>query len=87
MTITKLKAKNQLTIPNSIIQRLGLKQDELFSIDIEKNYIKLIPVTLEPKYTAHELAAIDKIVTQEKNKGKVLKAGKEFSGYLKKLEK
>ena len=87
MTITKLKAKNQLTIPNSIIRRLGLKQNELFSIDVEKNYIRLIPVMLEPKYTAQELEAMDRIVEQEKHKGKTLKAGKEFSDYLKKLEK
>lgn len=35
MTITKLKAKNQLTIPSAIVKRLHLKIDELFAVDIE----------------------------------------------------
>lgn len=87
MTITKLKAKNQLTIPAAVIKRLGLKSDELFAVDIEKNYIKLTPVTMEPRYTSQELQAIDRIVEKEKGKGKALKSGKEFSHYLKKLAK
>ena len=87
MTLTKLKAKNQLTLPAAVIKRLGLKPNEFFSVDVEKNYIKLIPVTLEPKYTSHELESIDRIVEKEKGKGKSLKPGKEFSHYLKKLAK
>ena len=87
MTITKLKAKNQLTIPASIIKRLGLKHNELFAIDVEGNYIKLVPVTVEPRYTAQELEAVDRIIAKEKGKAKILKPGKEFSTYLKKLTK
>ena len=85
MTITKLKAKNQVTIPSVIMKRLRLKPNELFAVDVEGNYIKLIPVKVEPKYTTEELKAIDTIVAQEKNKGKVVKAGKDFSAYLKKV--
>ena len=84
MTITKLKAKNQLTIPSVIMKRLRLKPNELFAVDVEANFIKLIPVKVEPKYTAEELKAIDKIVAQEKGKGKIIKAGKDFSQYFKK---
>jgi len=87
MTITKLKAKNQITLPSSIVKRLRLKPEELFAVDIENNYIKLIPVEVEPRYTAAELKAIDRIVEKEKSRGKVLKAGKEFSAYIKKLTK
>ena len=87
MTITKLKAKNQLTIPSIIIKRLGLKANELFAIDVEGNYIKLTPVTLEPRYSSQELEAIDRLVEQEKGKASSLKPGKEFSKYLKKLAK
>jgi len=85
MTITKLKAKNQVTIPSIIMKRLRLKPNELFAVDVEGNYIKLIPVKVEPRYTAEELRAIDTIVAQEKNKGKTVKAGKDFSAYLKKV--
>ncbi len=87
MTITKLKAKNQLTIPSTIVKRLHLKMDELFAVDVEDNYIKLIPVKVEPRYTAEELKAIDHIVESEKGRAKVLKPGKEFSRYIKKITK
>lgn len=85
MTITKLKAKNQLTIPSEIVKRLHLKPDELFAVDVENNYIKLIPVEIEPRYSAEELSAIDHIVKQEKAKAKALKPGKEFSRYINKI--
>ncbi|MDD4980792.1 MAG: AbrB/MazE/SpoVT family DNA-binding domain-containing protein [Candidatus Omnitrophica bacterium] len=87
MTITKLKAKNQITIPSVIVKRLHLKLDELFAVDVEGNFIKLIPVKVEPRYTAQELKAIDRIVENEKGKAKVLKPGKEFSRYIKKITK
>lgn len=70
MTITKLKAKNQITIPSAIVRRLHLKLDELFAVDVEGNFIKLIPVKVEPRYTAQELKAIDRIVENEKGKAK-----------------
>jgi len=83
MTIAKLKAKNQITIPSAIVKRLHLKLDELFAVEVEGNFIKLIPVKVEPRYTAEELKAIDRIVENEKGKAKVLKPGKEFSRYIK----
>lgn len=85
MTITKLKAKNQLTIPNEIVRRLHLRLNELFAVDVEDNFIKLIPVEVEPRYTPEELSSIDRIVEKEKNKAKVLKPGKQFKGYIKKI--
>lgn len=87
MTITKLKAKNQLTIPSAVVKRMHLKMDELFAVDIEDNYIRLTPVKIEPRYTAQELKAIDQIVDSEKGKAKVVKPGKEFSHYIKKVTK
>jgi len=85
MTIIKLKAKNQITIPIAVAKRLGLKLHEFLAIDVEDNFIKLIPVHIEPKYTEEELKTIDHIVVKEKSKAKALKPGKEFSQYLKKL--
>jgi AbrB family looped-hinge helix DNA binding protein len=87
MTITKLKAKNQITIPSAIVKRLGLKPEELFAVDIEDNYIKLIPVKVEPKYTAEELKAVRRIVEKEKRHAKVFHTEKEFSNYIKKITK
>ena len=87
MTITKLKAKNQITLPSAIVKRMRLKLDELFAVGVEDNFIKLTPVKVEPRYTAEELKAIDHIVEREKGKAKVLKPGKEFSRYIKKITK
>lgn len=87
MTITRLKAKNQLTIPVEIAKRMNLRPNELFCVEIESNYIKLIPVEVEPRYTPEDLDAIDRIVEKEKAKGKVLKTGKEFSAYIKNVTK
>lgn len=85
MTLTKLKAKSQLTIPSEIMKKLRLRKDELFAIDVEDNSIKLTPVDVEPRYAPDELRAMDTIVEREKSRGKPLKAGKEFSDYVKKI--
>lgn len=87
MTITKLKSKNQITIPQEIVKRLHLKPGELLGIDVDENYIKLIPVDFEPRYSPEELDAIDRIVEKEKSKAKTLNSGKEFSSQIKKLTK
>lgn len=87
MNIAKLKAKNQLTIPNEIVKKLHLRINELFTVDVERNYIKLIPVAIESRYAPDELSAIDRIVEQEKRKARILKPGKGFSCYIKKITK
>ncbi|MFC1709559.1 hypothetical protein ACFL2J_05865 [Candidatus Omnitrophota bacterium] len=87
MTITRLKAKNQITIPNEIVKRLHLRPDELFAVDIEGNYIRLMPVEVEPKYTIQELKAIDRIVEKEKKSAKKIKPGHGFKKYIKNITK
>ena len=44
-------------------------------------------VKTEPRYIAEELKVIDHIVENEKGKAKVVKPGKEFSHYIKKVTK
>lgn len=87
MTITRLKAKNQLTIPVEIIKRLHLRPHEFFLVNVEGNYIKLTPVDVEPRYTEEDISVMDTIVEKEKGKAKVVNAGKEFSSYIKKIAK
>jgi antitoxin component of MazEF toxin-antitoxin module len=87
MTITKLKAKNQVTIPMEIMKRLHLRANELFSVVVEGNYIRLTPVEVEPRYTVSELEEIDRLVEKEKGKAKVFKPGKDFSSYIRKFKK
>ena len=85
MNITRLKTKNQVTLPTEIVDKLHLQQDELFEVDIEKNYIKLIPVILKPKYSKDDLKTIDKIVEKEKKKAKNIKSNSELSKYIKSI--
>ncbi len=85
MVITRLKTKNQVTIPKEIIKRLHLKQNELFQVDVGTNFIKLIPVEIKPRYTQKELKAVDKIVEKEKKRAKTIKPDKEFSHYINKI--
>ena len=87
MTIAKLKAKNQITLPSAIVKRLHLKPEELFAVEVEDNFIKLVPIEVKPRYTVEELKAIDHIVEKEKRKGRALKPGREFSRYIKGLTK
>ncbi|MFH1287849.1 MAG: AbrB/MazE/SpoVT family DNA-binding domain-containing protein [bacterium] len=87
MTITKLKMKNQVTIPNKVVKILHLKANELFAVDVEEDYIKLTPVEIEPRYTPEELNNVDRIVDREKARAKVLKPGKEFLKYIKRVTK
>lgn len=82
MVITRLKEKNQITLPKSIVERLHLKKNELFEIGIEKNFIVLIPVEVKPKYTAKELENLGKIVKKNKKRAKTVRSGKEFSQYI-----
>ena len=86
MVITRLKEKNQITLPKSIVERLHLKKNELFEIGIEKNFIVLIPVEVKPKYTAKELENIGKIVKKNKKRAKTVRSGKEFSQYIKSIK-
>ena len=86
MTITTLKAKNQLTIPAEIVKKMHLRPRELFAVDVVGNFIKLTPVEVSPRYTAEELKAVDTIVASEKAKGKQFKPGKDFAGYIKKIK-
>ncbi len=85
MTITKLKAKNQITIPVEIVKRMRLRPYEFLLIGIEKNYIKLTPVDIQPRYSPEELKAIDKIVSQQKGKSKITRPGKDFKDRIKKI--
>ena len=87
MTLTKLKTKNQVTLPTHIVKQLGLQLDEFFSVEVSAGGILLTPVTVEPKYTAEDLAAMDRVVEAEKPKTKAYKAGKSFDAYLDALAK
>lgn len=87
MLLTKLKAKNQLTLPKAVVTQLNLHPNEFFQVDVMTGWIKLIPVSIEPRYTQEELDAVDRIVDREKHRAKAIGAKKDFIKYLKKFTK
>jgi hypothetical protein len=59
----------------------------MFCVDVEKNYIKLIPVEVKPRYTHEELKTIDRIAAKERSRARTVRPGKEFSNYIKGIAK
>jgi len=87
MMLTKLKAKNQLTLPQAVVERLHLAVNEFFQVDVKPDCIRLIPMTIEPRYTPDELRAIDLLTEKQRGKARTIKPGKDFSVYIKKVTK
>jgi len=52
MFLVKIKAKNQVTLPQAVIDELQLKTNDFLRVDIRDNYIRLIPVTIQPRYVS-----------------------------------
>jgi len=84
MTIT-LTAKNQITIPSKIAKILGLKKGSMFTVEVHKNKIELIPVEIqEKKFSAEVYEKLEILSAEEKGREKkvtknfikTLKAGK-----------
>ena len=47
MLLTRLKTKNQVTIPVQIVDEMNFKFDQLFSIEmVGRSYLKLTPVAI-----------------------------------------
>ena len=78
MILSKIKYKNQVTIPAQIAKLLGLKQNDAVSFAVKNGQIVIIPLHIESRYTPEEIKAIDKVVAQEKKRAKIYKAGDDF---------
>ena len=78
MILSKIKYKNQVTIPAQIAKLLGLKQNDAVSFAVKNGQIVIIPLHVEPRYTPEEIKAIDKLVAREKKQAKIYKAGDDF---------
>ena len=81
MTIT-LTAKNQITIPSKIAKTLGLRKGALFTIEVHKNKIELVPVEIQEKKFSPEIYAKLEALNS-KEKGKEEKITKSFIKSLK----
>jgi AbrB family looped-hinge helix DNA binding protein len=85
--LVKLTRGNQLTIPKSIIKRMGLKvgQDYL-DVRYENGIIYLVPVEVEEKIPQDILEKFRKKILK-KEKGDVVLNEEEAEGFLEKYSK
>lgn len=65
----RVNARNDLHLPAELLRRLNLGAERVVKAEIKGNAIILIPVDLEPRYSAEELAGLDRLHEDEKKKG------------------
>ena len=67
MTLTlRINARNDLHLPAKALRALNLGEDRIVKAEIRDNGIMIIPVDLEPRYSAKELEAWDRLHEDEK---------------------
>ena len=70
MTYTlRVNARNDLHLPVELLRRLNLGQDKIVKAELRGQGLVLVPVDLEPRYAAEELAGLDRLHEDEKKKG------------------
>jgi AbrB family looped-hinge helix DNA binding protein len=80
--LAKLTRGNQITIPKSIVERLGLKMGKDYvDIEYEDGIVYLRPVDIEDRIPAEAWGKFKK-KTLEKEKGDVTLTAREAEGFL-----
>ncbi len=70
MAVTlKVNARNDLHLPADVLRRLNLGKERLVKAEIRGNSLIVFPVDIEPRYSHEELAGLDRLHEDEKNKG------------------
>ena len=65
----KLNARNDLHLPAELLRRLNLGEERMVKAELRGNTLILIPVDIEPRYSAEELVGLDRLHEDEKKKG------------------
>ena len=65
----KVNARNDLHLPAEVLRRLNLGADKILKAEVKGNALILLPVDLEPRYSAEELEGLDRLHEDEKKKG------------------
>ena len=89
MTLTlKINARNDLHLPAKALRALNLGEDRIVKAEIRDNELVIIPVDLEPRYSAKELEAMDRLHEDEKKKGLLyIRSEKDIDDLFKKTKK
>lgn len=85
--IVKVSTNGQITIPFRIRKKLHLDEYPFVSIIPTKDGAFICPVEVKSKspYTKEELQKIEKLASDENNKGKIFSSSKEAIDHLKSL--
>jgi len=65
----RVNARNDLHLPAGLLRRLNLGSERVVKAEVKGNSLVLIPVDLEPRYSAEELAGLDRLHADQKKKG------------------
>ena len=65
----RVNARNDLHLPAELLRRLNLGTERVVKAEIKGNSIILVPVDLEPRYSAEELEGLDRLHADQKKKG------------------
>ena len=67
MQISKVLARNLVTIPNEIARALNIHPGDYVKIEREGNGIRLAPVMVEERWSEEEMSALREIHRNEKH--------------------
>lgn len=73
MALRKLNQRNQVTIPKSILEKMGTNSGDYFNIHCQNKQIILKPVTITEKdemFTPNEWDKLEKLVARQNKEGK-----------------
>lgn len=65
----RVNARNDLHLPAELLRHLNLGTERVVKAEIRGNSLILVPVDLEPRYSAEELEALDHLHADQKKKG------------------
>ena len=65
----RVNARNDVHLPADLLRRLNLGSERVVKAEVKGNSLVLIPVDLEPRYSAEELAGLDRLHADQKKKG------------------
>ncbi|OGX05782.1 MAG: hypothetical protein A3G87_10220 [Omnitrophica bacterium RIFCSPLOWO2_12_FULL_50_11] len=80
----KVNARNDIHLPAELLRHLNLGEDKMLKAQFKGNVLILVPVDLEPRYSAEALEGLDRLHEEEKKKGWIrLETNKDLDGLLK----
>lgn len=68
--LAELKDKSQVTIPKSVVRKLGLKRGDMFDVVVDDGVVMMVPVVVYPKAKMEKLEALAASARESADSGK-----------------